>query len=353
MSISVALVAPLLELVERAGVSAARVRSEAGVDPRVLRDPYGRLSEPEYARVVERVLAHTCDPLLGVHAGELGGPTLSAAGHAAISAPTPRAGLETLFRYQSLLYDGARSHLSEREDMAVVHVGFPRISSPVDRVTSEGAVTRMLRGADAYGDRERFGLRVHFEHAPSAPSHAYERALRCEVRFMQPDTRLEFARAALDHPSRLADRTLFETLARHAERSLERARKESLARDVETVIVRGLLGSHPNTRSVARALSLSPQELKRLMRERGLSFRELLDEARRSLAEQLLLDLDVSVKDAAYRLGFSDPSAFNRAVRRWTGHTPLAYRRMNVDTVLARACLPRPGQSMARSHQVI
>jgi AraC-like DNA-binding protein len=354
MSISMALAVPLLEVVERAGIAAERVMAEAGVDRRILRDPFGRLSLEEYGRLVESVLGFTDDPLLGIHAGALAGPTMSPAGHAAICAPTPRSGLHTFFRYQPLLYDGARSRLSEHEETAVIHVDFPRISPRVDRVTSEALVVRMLRGAEAFGDRQRFPMQVSFEHAPRSRVEDYAEDLSCVVRFEQRETRIEFPRAALDRPSRLSDRQLFEALTRHAERCLETSRKESLARDVESVIQQGMVGMHPDTVGVARALSLSPQDFRRLLRERGYSFRTLLDEARRSLATQLLLDLDVSVKDAAYRLGFSDPSAFNRAVRRWTGHTPLAYRRMNADTIVASSMqLHASGQSMLRSHQVI
>jgi AraC-like DNA-binding protein len=354
MSISVALVVPLLEIAERAGAPFDCVLARAGVERRLVRDAFGRLTHDEYERVVESAIHYAQDPLLGIHAGTMSGATFSPAGHAAICAPTPRAGLEAFFRYQPLLYDGARSRLSECEGTATLTMDYPRVSARVDRVTSEACVARMLRGAEAFGDRQRFSLCVSLEHAPAVRAELYAEALGCEVRFEQEATAIAFPRALLDRPARLTDRHLFQALSRHAERCLETARKESLARDVESVIQQGVVGTHPDTENVARALSLSPQDFRRLLRERGYSFRTLLDEARKSLAERLLLDVEVSVKDAAYRLGFSDPSAFNRAVRRWTGQTPLEYRRMRKDTLVAqRLELRASGQSMGGSHQVI
>jgi AraC-like DNA-binding protein len=336
VSWSAVLVIPLFDIAERAGVSAERVLAHAGVSRKAPLDPHARLSDDEYRRITESALALSGDPLLGLHAGALSGPTINAAGHAAICAPSVRAALEAFFRFQPLLRDGPPSELREEGDRASVVFAYTRLGPEVDRVTSEAAVVRLLKGAQAFGDLHRLPLQVFFEHAPVGSIEAYSELLfGAEVTFGASSTRVEFPRAALDRTSRVADRELFNSLCRHAERNLRLARKESLARDVQQVIQQGVAGTHPDTNGVARALGLAPQEFRRLLRERGYSFRTLLDEARRGLAEQLLLDVEVSVKDAAYSLGFSDPSAFNRAVRRWTGHTPLEYRRMRSDSAAA------------------
>jgi AraC-like DNA-binding protein len=43
----------------------------------------------------------------------------------------------------------------------------------------------------------------------------------------------------------------------------------------------------------------------------------------------MLADTNMPVKDIAFRLGFSDPSAFSRAFRRWTGGAPASYRQQH------------------------
>ena len=59
----------------------------------------------------------------------------------------------------------------------------------------------------------------------------------------------------------------------------------------------------------------------------GLEWRALLDSLRRDLCLQHLKDAHNPLAEIAFLAGFSGASAFNRAVRRWTGHTPLGYRR--------------------------
>jgi AraC-like DNA-binding protein len=79
--------------------------------------------------------------------------------------------------------------------------------------------------------------------------------------------------------------------------------------------------------SVARALGLSRQTLYRRLKAEGTTFEAVLDRLRRRLALRYIGEQGMAVKEAAYRLGFSDPAAFSRAFKRWTGASPKASRR--------------------------
>ena len=78
--------------------------------------------------------------------------------------------------------------------------------------------------------------------------------------------------------------------------------------------------------SVASQLHISPQTLRRHLREEGSSFQLLKDQLRRDLAIYHLGRHDLPLQDIAEQLGFSEPSAFHRAFKKWTGLTPGAYR---------------------------
>jgi AraC-like DNA-binding protein len=77
---------------------------------------------------------------------------------------------------------------------------------------------------------------------------------------------------------------------------------------------------------VARALGMSRQTLYRRLKSEDTTFEEILDARRRQLAIRYLVVERLSVKAAAYRLGFSDPAAFSRAFKRWTGSSPSGLR---------------------------
>lgn len=58
----------------------------------------------------------------------------------------------------------------------------------------------------------------------------------------------------------------------------------------------------------------------------GTSYRDVLDETRKSLAEEYLRQRKLSHAQIAYLLGFSDQSNFSRAFKRWTKKSPRSFQ---------------------------
>jgi AraC-like DNA-binding protein len=77
--------------------------------------------------------------------------------------------------------------------------------------------------------------------------------------------------------------------------------------------------------AVTSALGVSRRTLTRRLAEERVSFRHILDEVRRDFAYTLLQDRSVSIGDIAFFLQYSEPAAFHRSFRRWTGRTPRAF----------------------------
>jgi AraC-like DNA-binding protein len=96
-----------------------------------------------------------------------------------------------------------------------------------------------------------------------------------------------------------------------------------VARHVEPLLPSGTI----RMEKVARAMRCSRQTLYRRLKAEGITFEQLLDDLRHRLALRLVREPGLSVKQIAYRLGFSEPAAFSRAFKRWTGTSPSAMRR--------------------------
>jgi AraC-like DNA-binding protein len=88
------------------------------------------------------------------------------------------------------------------------------------------------------------------------------------------------------------------------------------------------LGDIPLTPdTAAKSLGVSRRTLSRRLADEGTSFRNVLDDVRREFACALLQDRSLSIADIAFFLQYSEPAAFNRSFRRWTGQAPSAFRR--------------------------
>ncbi|KAA1421824.1 AraC family transcriptional regulator [Nocardioides humilatus] len=107
--------------------------------------------------------------------------------------------------------------------------------------------------------------------------------------------------------------------------------RTSTADQVRRLVVQGLRSEQPPADHIAERLAMSPQTLRRKLAAQETSLRQIRDEVLRDAAVSALVAGNESLAEIAERLGFSEPSAFTRAFRRWTGSPPSAYRRESKD----------------------
>lgn len=99
-----------------------------------------------------------------------------------------------------------------------------------------------------------------------------------------------------------------------------------VSHQVKSEVGKNLSGGVPKLSDVARALGVSARTLQRKLSEDGAVFQELVDQARRELAERLLRTTEYPLVEIAFLTGFSEQSGFTRAFKRWAGETPRSYR---------------------------
>jgi AraC-like DNA-binding protein len=105
--------------------------------------------------------------------------------------------------------------------------------------------------------------------------------------------------------------------------------------EIRRVLMSHIARGEPQIESVARELRTSARSLQRRLAAAGTSYQELLDSARREAATRYLEDRQLSIGGVAYLLGYSEPAAFHRAFKRWTGTTPQEFRRRTPSGVSA------------------
>jgi len=86
---------------------------------------------------------------------------------------------------------------------------------------------------------------------------------------------------------------------------------------------------YPDINLAANVIGFSVRTLQRRLKEFGLSYTDVVQQARFRLATDLLRDPGTKVIDAALAVGYEDPSHFGRAFRRLAGISPNQYRRLN------------------------
>ncbi len=302
----------------RALLAAARIGEDALVDLD------GRIPLAAMYDLLEAASAALDDPLLGLRwIASLTLEDLDALGFLMITSPTLRDALERVSRYQRVFNDGERFELEVGEDaahLAYVPYGPERPAHHLmaqlafgDFVVNGGAAVGGLTGA-------RVRLRADGDRAE------HERMLGVAVELRAPIDEVVVPLEVLERPLPDANPLLHRFFARYAEGMLERLpRPASLAERVEQLLADRLSSGDVDVEAIARSLGMSARTLQRRLAEEHTSFKAAIDSVRRRQA-LLLLDGGAAIAEVAWMLGYSEPSAFHRAFRRWTGRTPEAWR---------------------------
>jgi AraC-like DNA-binding protein len=240
-----------------------------------------------------------------------------------LTSDTVGKGVEQAARYFRLV--GAPFELdirSEEDPVRVVYL----ITGPAPPCTVEYSAILCLQGFRSETDgRMRFAY-VSLTYEPDDISEI-EELLGCEVRAKASWSGWAVQHDMWDLRLRRRDPVLQALLERQADAMATRTPVvRGLAGDVRRTLASRLARGEAEMELVARDLAMSSRTLQRRLAAEGLSYHELLDRGRRETAETCLGDSSLAIAEVAYLTGYSEPAAFHRAFRRWTGVTPQAFR---------------------------
>lgn len=325
-TVSIAFVRGIAEALELSGFEVSGLLSSTGLDP-ALFDGERHIPVASYERFVEAALDGTGEPALGLLLGEkLGFGAFGIVGHMVAAARTFRDAALTVLRHESLLGHGFHATLQEEGDRAWLELVLPNAGGRTSRFHAELLLTAFARIVRDHVSRDMGVRRILFEHVAPSYEHEYIRLFLGAERFGQPFTGIEIDRTLLDRESMHQDPELFEVLEAEALRRQHRAaRGLTHAERLRQYLIEHM-NERPDMEVAARRLGMSSRSLRRRLREEGVSWNQITDEALGMLAKQMLDDPTSSVKETAYALGFSDPTSLYRAFKRWTGMTPKQYK---------------------------
>lgn len=163
---------------------------------------------------------------------------------------------------------------------------------------------------------------------PPADMGPLAEALGDDVTFHADEPALVYRRSEVETVRRSSEPRILAYLGALAERELrELPAVEDIRAVVAAELQSSLVGGAPTIDVVARSLGLSVRTLQRRITDSGSTFAAILDDLRKRRAEHLIQSRTRSLGEVAYLLGYSEPPALTRAVRRWFGTSPSALAR--------------------------
>jgi AraC-like DNA-binding protein len=310
------------------GVDADEVLRRCGMDPAQLYKPNLRTHFSAQPLFWEAAAELSGDPCIGLHLGEkmpvYKGQILE---YLLLSSTTFGDGLRRVLSYQRLISDAMHGEVTESTTPFLTNY-FSEHQYLTPHL-AEAMVVSLIRFLQSVSDDKFKPTRICFTHAAKTNLEEYQRVFQCPVEFNTQQFKLYFDPKILDYRSPYAEPELLSMHVQSADQHMEQLEKRDLILEVRSQVGALLESGDITLERISHELSIRPRQLRHQLTLAGTSLQRIITQHRKSLSRRLLSQTDESIAEIVYLTGFSEPSTFYRAFKRWEGMTPIEYRQIN------------------------
>jgi len=318
-----------------AGLNADECLIYAGLQPSLLCEPQARISALRYEKLVGYIALQLNDELLmlgGIARSRLGCFNLMC--QLVIHEPTLRTAILRCLQFYNLLWGDIHLRLStdsnnnSEDPLAYLSIHYTDPTMDQDNTTTDCALV-LLHRLFSWLTNKQLPLH-HVSYLCAKPSHHQEhsRLYRCPVEYSSAKNALVFPKQLLASPTVQTRDTLVSFLKGAPGNLMVSPNNEkSMTAEIRAVLSKSLHSTPPSLEKIAAELHTTAQTIRRKLKKNNTSYQEIKDQLRQDSAINFLCNSSMAINDIASRLGFSEPSTFHRAFKKWTGTTPGAYRR--------------------------
>ncbi len=333
-TIASAFIINMTEGAQRQGFNVPQILIDNGISPSILEKEGSRVTFEQLASLSKSLMKLLDDESFGSLAKPIRQNTFKLACYAALNNDTVEDALRTFTEFMVILDTGLMYEILKTEEYIEYKITRRSGHKILNSYALEHSLFSIHRTICWMADSRIAIQAAALDYPPPSYANEYRYVfLGAPFQFNQPYSSIRFTRHSLAQPIVRSKAELNSflravplTLLTPTSNTIDLATK--LRQWMENQLKRN--ASMPDINSAAESQSLHPQSLRRKLKLEGTSFQNVKMEIRRDLAINLITSSDMSIEEIAYRVDFSEPSAFIRAFRTWTGLTPLAYKKLSV-----------------------
>lgn len=298
-----------------------------GVDPELVKSPDARIPVDTYLLIQDKAADYVNDPYFGLHMGEFAeAGSWSILGYVMMNCRTLGEAFEKSGKYSRIIGNmiEGRAELGFKKVRFIVFT--PPHTPKMSRHCYESTLSSSVRMMRMLAGVHINPLEVTFIYPQPESTAEYERVFCCPVKFGQKENSMTLDWSVGNLPIRMANADLLEHFEQYAQNLLdEMQRRDEHTRAVTRIILSRLDDESLSIEKVAKEMAVSVRTLQKRLEDEGVVFSDLLRDIRQRLAQKYLRE-NYSVEQITYLLGFSEPSVFRKAFKKWSGVTPREYR---------------------------
>lgn len=327
-SVSVYFVLSALEPVKAKGLDVDALLSECGIPPGLLHAKSGRVTAQHFANLWLAVARVLDDELFAQDSRRMKVGTFAMMCQILIECDTLRNAILRMTRYFNLILDDFHCRLEVESPTAHLVIR-PSTPSVNPRVLGYETLMMLQHGVICWLIGRRIPI-LSASFAYEEPSRSAEyKFMYCEqLTFNTSETSLTFDAAFLDRPVIQNERTLKEFIrVAPANIVLKYKNDSGVSAQVKRKLRSCSKGHWPELEDLASSLNMTTSTLHRRLESEGENFQAIKNSVRRDMAIEYLSHTNKNISEIAQDLGFSEPSAFQHAFKKWTGTRPGEYRK--------------------------
>ena len=301
---------------------------EAGIQKKDLTNINKRISYEVLHGLWEQATTLIDDPCFGLKGVNIWHPSdLSALGYAWLTSATLREALERFQRYIKIATEFYEFELIQS------NIGYELVFHFKDKETLnmaqvDASIAIVMEMCRINLEQSTSPISVLLSHSEPECKNAYTSYFGCAVEFNQSDNKIILPINIVDIPLFNSDPNLALMNDQAIVQYLQKLNDTDIICQVKKVITEHLTLGITNEQ-VAYTLNMSERTMNRRLREQGFTFKDILKDVRINLSKLYIKKNQFNVTEIAFQLGFSDSSSFSRAFKRWTGASPLEYKKRN------------------------
>lgn len=309
---------PVMQLCRLSGIDLAALKAD---------DTYA-VSNQQLDALWQQASQLANDPLFGLHFGEsLQLSALGVVGEIIKTSDTVGIAVERAAVLSHLLTDLFRVVI--QSSAATFTVSFLPLTERTDtftfRQTLELFMVFVVHELDGLLLRKIKPIAVRLPYWPENAAE-YARLFRCNVEKSTAEYTLVFDRECQQEPLLTANYEMQQALLRKVGETTA-VTEGPLGEKIRYYLLTNAYLGIPSLNEIAANFNVSPRTLQRKLKDEGISYQDVADEVRKSLAIHYLEEGGYPVKEISYMLGYNELSAFTRAFKRWTGRTPVSFQK--------------------------
>lgn len=327
ITVSVTVLSQMFLYLKSRGVDVDEFLRSIDIDPQSVQSPDTYLPAETYLYIQESAAEYTNDPNFGLHMGEYAEPgSWSILGYLMMNCKTLGEAFEKAGRYSRVIGNMIEGRAEFKFNKIKVVYFTPPHAPKMSRHCFESTFASTVRMVRTLSGRDLSPLEVTFIYPEPESTAEYERVFKCPVLFGQKHNSMTIDLSIGNVPVLMSNPELLDYFERYAQEFIAGLeRKDATTQEVTRIILGNLDDVSLSIRKVAKEMAMSVRTLQNRLADEGVVFSDLMQDIRERLAKRYLSE-GYTVEQITYMLGFSEPSTFRKAFKKWLGVTPREYR---------------------------